>query len=256
MTLTINNLSYSYKDIEALRDISFSVDTGELMTILGPNGSGKSTLLKCLDRILKYKDGVIKINGQDIKQMPIRILSRKVAYVPQIETDSVSSTVFETVMLGRKPYIAWDVTDSDIQIVSDLLMRFELSDLAMRDINTLSGGQKQRVFIARALAQQPEILLLDEPTASLDMYHQAEIMEYLSQLATDGLIVIITMHDINLALQYCTKALMLSKGMLFASGGIDIFTKENIDSLYGTTVKIVSQDNQTYIFPQRKADFK
>ena len=166
------------------------------------------------------------------------------------------NSVFDTVMLGRKPYIEWGITAHDIQIVTELLQRFDLSPLAMRDINTLSGGQKQRVYLARALAQQPDILLLDEPTANLDLFHQSEILEYLATLADEGLIIIVTMHDINLALQYCNKAIMLSSGSLFASGGKDIFTKENIDGLFGTTVKIVSQDNQTYILPQRKNNIR
>ncbi len=251
MTFTINNLSYSYKETEALKDISFSVQSGEFMTIVGPNGSGKSTLLKCLDRILKYKEGSIELDGEDLKRISLRKLSRKIAYVPQKDEIISSNTVFDVVMLGRKPYVEWNITNDDIEVVSNLLDRFDLTSLAMRDINTLSGGQKQRVLIARALAQQPEILLLDEPTSNLDLYHQSKIMEHLADLSNEGLIIIVAMHDINLALLFCTKAVMLSRGSLFAIGGKEIFTKENIDSLFKTTVKIVNQDNQTYILQQR-----
>ena len=256
MKITINNLSYSYKETEALRDVCFSVNSGDFMAIVGPNGSGKSTLLKCLDRILNYKEGQIQLNDENIKHIPSRILSKKMAYVPQKEDYTLPNSVFDTVMLGRKPYIDWSIGNQDIEVVTDLLDRFDLSSLAMRDLNTLSGGQKQRVYIARALAQQPDVLLLDEPTANLDLYHQAEIMEYLATLAGEGLIIIVTMHDINLALQYCNTAIMLSNGSLFASGGKEIFSKENIDSLFGTTVKIVSQDNQTFIIPQRKSTMR
>ena len=163
-----------------------------------------------------------------------------------------SSTVFDAVMLGRKPHIKWQINERDIRIVSDTLERFGLSGLAMRDINSLSGGQRQRVLIARALCQQPDILLLDEPTANLDLYHQSEIMEYLTQLASDGLIIVVTVHDINLAVQYCNKAIMLEDGKLFAYGGKEIFTKENIDRLFRTTVRIVRQDDQIFIVPMRK----
>lgn len=256
MRLTINNLSYSYKDTIALSNVSFTLSNGDFMVIVGPNGSGKSTLLKCLDRILKYKQGLIQLDGEDIKQISPRTLSRKMAYVPQKDEYTMPNSVFDTVMLGRKPYIEWGITAQDIQIVTELLQRFDLSSLAMRDINTLSGGQKQRVYLARALAQQPDILLLDEPTANLDLFHQSEILENLATLANEGLIIIVTMHDINLALQYCNKAIMLSNGSLFASGGKEIFTKDNIDDLFGTTVKIVSQDNQTYILPQRKNNIR
>ena len=256
MILTINNLSYNYKETKALKNISFSLASGDFMTIVGPNGSGKSTLLKCLDRILKYKEGNIEIDGENLKNISLKSLSRKIAYVPQKEETVTSNTVFDIVMLGRKPYIEWNITEHDIKIVSDLLERFDLTALAMRDINTLSGGQRQRVFIARALAQQPDVLLLDEPTANLDLYHQSKIMDYLADLANEGLIIIVTMHDINLALLFCTKAIMLSCGSLFASGGKEIFTKENIDNLFRTTVKIVNQDNQTYILQQRSIKYK
>lgn len=254
MNLIIDNLSYSYKDTEALHNISFSLQGGQFMTIVGPNGSGKSTLLKCLDRILKYKEGTITLDGEDIKNISSHALSKRMAYVPQKEEYSMPGSVFDTVMLGRKPYIGWRVTDQDIELVSALLDKLDLTALAMRDINTLSGGQKQRVYIARALSQQPDILLLDEPTANLDLYHQAEIMEYLANLVREGIMVIITMHDINLALQYCSQAVMLCKGSLFATGGKEIFTKENIDNLFRTTVKIIYQDNQAFIFPQRKSN--
>ena len=144
MTFTINNLSYSYKETEALKDISFSVQSGEFMTIVGPNGSGKSTLLKCLDRILKYKEGSIELDGEDLKRISLHKLSRKIAYVPQKDEIISSNTVFDVVMLGRKPYVEWNITNDDIEVVSNLLDRFDLTSLAMRDINTLSGGQKQR----------------------------------------------------------------------------------------------------------------
>ena len=252
MKFSIDDLSYSYKETNALKHICFSLINGDFVTIVGPNGSGKSTLLKCMDRILRYKEGTITLNSEEIREIPVEILSHKVAYVPQKDEGMNSSTVFDAVMLGRKPHIKWQINDRDIRIVSDTLERFGLSELAMRNINTLSGGQRQRVLIARALCQQPDILLLDEPTANLDLFHQSEIMEHLTQLASDGLIIVVTVHDINLAVQYCNKAIMLDEGMLFACGGKDIFTKDNIDRLFKTTVRIVRQDDQIFIVPMRK----
>ena len=252
MKIIVDGLSYSYKEVEALKEICFSLHSGDFVTIVGPNGSGKSTLLKCMDSILTYKAGSIKLDDEEIKKVPVNLLARKIAYVPQNEENMMSNTVFDTVMLGRKPHITWHIREEDIRIVSDILHRFDLSDLAMRDINTLSGGQRKRVFIARALCQQPDILLLDEPTANLDLYHQSEIMDYLTELAIEGLIIVVTVHDINMALQYCNKAIMLDKGRLFAHGGKEIFSKENIDRLFKTEVRVIRQDDQIFIVPQRK----
>ena len=252
MKIIVDALSYSYKEVEALKEICFSLHSGDFVTIVGPNGSGKSTLLKCMDSILTYKEGSIKLDDEEIIKIPVNFLARKIAYVPQNEENMMSNTVFDTVMLGRKPHITWHIREEDIRIVSDILHRFDLSDLAMRDINTLSGGQRKRVFIARALCQQPDILLLDEPTANLDLYHQSEIMDYLTELAIEGLIIVVTVHDINMALQYCNKAIMLDKGRLFANGGKEIFSKENIDRLFKTEVRVIRQDDQIFIVPQRK----
>ena len=134
MILTINNLSYNYKETKALKNISFSLASGDFMTIVGPNGSGKSTLLKCLDRILKYKEGNIEIDGENLKNISLKSLSRKIAYVPQKEETVTSNTVFDIVMLGRKPYIEWNITEHDIKIVSDLLERFDLTALDRKSV--------------------------------------------------------------------------------------------------------------------------
>ena len=250
--LSIDQISFSYKETDALKAVSFLLEKGSVAAIVGPNGSGKSSLLKCMDRILTYQAGKIHLEDEELKTISPGRLSRKIAYVPQREYSAMPITVFDAVLLGRKPHIKWQITNQDIKIVSQMLEKLDLSEFAMRDVNSLSGGQQQRVSLARALCQQPEILLLDEPTANLDLYHQIEIMEYLTELAHEGMIVVITLHDINLAAQYCDKALMLNKGELFACGGKEIFTPENIQTLFHTQVEVIQRNDRLFILPQRK----
>ena len=170
--IKVKDLSFSYSGFRALQDISFEAGAGDMLAIIGQNGSGKSTLLKCISRILKINTGHIEIGNISLSALSASKLSRIVAYIPQ-STDSISGiNVFDTVLLGRKPYIHSRPAPEDMELVSRLLTRLELDEVAMRNLNTLSGGQQQRVFIARALAQQPSILLLDEPIANLDINHQ------------------------------------------------------------------------------------
>lgn len=177
MRIKVNHISFSYNELQALKDISFEVDTGDMLAIIGQNGSGKSTLLKCMNRILKINQGSIEINERSLSAISPAKLSQIMAYIPQTEEARTGLTVFDTVLLGRKPYISGKPSAHDLEFVSELLFRLELEEEAMRTINTLSGGQQQRVFIARALAQQPSILLLDEPIANLDIYHQMKVID-------------------------------------------------------------------------------
>lgn len=251
MKINVDNLSFSYKETDALERVCFSLSKGEITAIIGPNGSGKSTLLKCLDRILRYRKGSVEVDGVNLLSLSSDSLSRKIAYVPQREQYLMPIKVFDAVMLGRKPHIKWGITDEDISIVSEMLERLDLTHYAMRSVQALSGGQQQRVALARALCQQPEILLLDEPTANLDLYQQTRIMEYLTDLAHEGIVVVITLHDINLAIQYCHRALMLESGKLFANGGREVFTSENISKLFHTEVDLLESGNHVFVVPKR-----
>lgn len=252
MKLIVDNLSFSYKETDALERVCFSLSKGEITAIIGPNGSGKSTLLKCLDRILRYKKGKVELDGEDLLNISSDRLSRKIAYVPQREQYLMPINVFDAVMLGRKPHIKWSITNEDITLVSEMLQRLDLTDYAMRSVQALSGGQQQRVALARALCQQPEILLLDEPTANLDLHQQIKIMEHLTDLAKEGIIVIITIHDINLAMQFCHRALMLENGRLFANGGREVFTRQNISKLFQTDVELLENGEHVFVVPKRE----
>ncbi len=251
MNLQVNNLSFSYRNgLPALKNISFHNRAGDLLAIVGQNGSGKSTLLKCINRILKTEAGSIRLGNTPLPLFSPGQLARIIAYIPQTEEYVTDLSVFDTVLLGRKPHIHHTPAPHDLETVSGLLTRLELESVAMRSLTTLSGGQRQRVFIARALAQQPEILLLDEPIANLDLNHQMKVMQLLQQLAAEGMNILLTIHDINMAARFCNKVLMLKQGELFASGRQSAYTPENIQNLYDIRVDIVQHNNHICIIPR------
>ncbi len=250
MQIKVDNISFSYAGFKALKHISFEAGSGDMLAIIGQNGSGKSTLLKCLNRILKINEGIIYIGNTPLKEFSPAKLSRTLAYIPQSEEIVSGISVFDTVLLGRKPYIHNTPTAADMELVVQLLTRLDLETVAMRNLNTLSGGQQQRVYIARALAQQPSILLLDEPIANLDINHQMKVMKLLQQLAQEGMTIIINIHDINMAARFCNKALMLKQGKVFASGLQSVYTPENIENLYDIQVEVLQHKNGICIIPQ------
>lgn len=251
MTLNVNNISFAYKNgSDTLRNISFRTQDGDMLAIVGQNGSGKSTLLKCINRILKIKAGSIEVGNTPIESFSPNRLSRLIAYVPQTEEYIPGLNVFDTVLLGRKPYISHSPAPQDLTIVARLLARLELETVAMRNLPTLSGGQRQRVFIARALAQQPAILLLDEPIANLDLNRQMQVMKLLQQLAQEGMTILLTIHDINMAARFCNQVLMLKQGETFASGRQSAYTPENIQTLYDTQVDILHHKEHIYVIPK------
>jgi len=184
VNITIKNLTFGYNGSMILDGLNLVVEDSEVLGLVGPNGSGKTTLIKCIDKILKPK-GSILIDGRDIDTISRTELAKRLGYVPQSSSTPLATTVFDTVLMGRRPHISWRVSDSDLDKVADILGLLHLENLAMRDFSQLSGGQKQKVLIARALAQEPEVLLLDEPTSSLDMKHQLEVMETIASLVKE-----------------------------------------------------------------------
>jgi iron complex transport system ATP-binding protein len=240
MKLTINKLSFNYASKQVLKDIELEVELGEMLSIVGPNGSGKSTLLKCMNRILKTQQNTVLVDGIDTSKINLKELSKLMGYVPQTATNTFPFTVFDVVLMGRKPYIHWSISQRDNEIVAEMLDYLGIGDLAMRCYNELSGGEQQKVIIARALAQQPELLLLDEPTSSLDIKHQLDILCMLRGLAqTKERSVIVTMHDLNLASRFSDRMLMLKKGCIYSVGTPqEVITQENIESVYGIKASV------------------
>lgn len=235
MKLTINKLSFNYDGIEVLKNVQLEIGLGEMLSIVGPNGSGKSTLLKCINRILKTKHNTVLIDGKDASKLSLKELSKLMGYVPQTSTSTFPFTVFDIVLMGRKPYIHWNISQRDNDIVAEMLEFLGIGHLAMRHFTELSGGEQQKVIIARALAQQPRLLLLDEPTSSLDIRHQLEILCMLKGLAqSKERSVVVSMHDLNMASRFSNHMLMLKQGSIYAVGTPeDVLTEENIEAVYG-----------------------
>ena len=168
MILSVDGIEFSYKSKRILENVKFKVNRGDVVSILGVNGAGKSTLIKCINKILKPKQGTILIDNYDIDKLDNLEIAKKMGYVPQ-RADGNYMTVFDTVLLGRKPHIKWEISEKDIELVNNILKLMNLEDYALRYTNELSGGELQKVIIARALVQEPHVLLLDEPTNNLDL---------------------------------------------------------------------------------------
>lgn len=245
--ITAENLSFSYGKNTVLNDVSFDVKGGEFAAVLGTNGAGKSTLLKCLDGILKA-DGKIALDGQNLKDLSRAELARKVGYVPQ-KLSFAHTSVFDTVLMGRLPYIKWEASSRDLDIVGETLDALSLSHLAARDVHTLSGGEMQKVAVARALVQQPKILLFDEPTCNLDPKNSLDALKIIHDVAKSGIAVVVTLHDINLALRFADKFVFLKNSALYRVCGKSGVTRDVIRDVYGIESEICTIRNQTVVVP-------
>lgn len=252
VNITIKSLTFGYNGSMILDGLNLVVEDSEVLGLVGPNGSGKTTLIKCIDKILKPK-GSILIDGRDIDTVSRTDLAKRLGYVPQSSSTPLATTVFDTVLMGRRPHISWRVSDSDLDKVADILGLLHLEYLAMRDFSQLSGGQKQKVLIARALAQEPEVLLLDEPTSSLDMKHQLEVMETISSLVKEKKIsAVMALHDLNLASMFVDKLAILKGGKIYAAGEpIDLLNAKNIRDVYGVEAVVMNNLERPYIVPLR-----
>lgn len=249
MTLSVENLSFRYPDVPVLRNLSFELPSGDFLSLLGPNGSGKSTLLRLLDRILLPQSGTITLDGHPMNEFSRRELAKRIAYVPQDTLWVFPYTVLEVVLMGRSPYVGHSgfENDQDLEIARDAMRLTDIAHLADKLITGISGGERQRVLIARALSQQPRILLLDEPNAHLDISHQIEIFQILREENHRRHLTIVSVsHDLNLAAAYSKRTLLLENSgnegaSIFALGQPnDVLTQANIERVYQTPV-IVDQ---------------
>jgi iron complex transport system ATP-binding protein len=214
----VTNLSFSYGENTVLDDISFSVEPNCLVAVLGINGTGKSTLIKCLNKINKIDSGRVKICGDSIDQLSINELAKLVAYVPQKVATSFPIDVYDVILLGRRPYINWNVSESDRKIVSSVIRKLSLEDFVFRKFHNLSGGEQQKAIVAKAIVQQPRVYLFDEPTSNLDLFNQYEILKQIKELVSDNgnpCSAIVAMHDINLASRFADKIMILHESKIF-----------------------------------------
>ncbi len=240
MKLRVQHVNVSIEHTRILHDISLAATSGQCVGIIGPNGSGKSTLLRSVYRALRPTTGDILLDEQQVWQMSARQSALRTAVVVQESTTDMAFTVYEIVSLGRLPHSGrfGQASPRDHQTVRDAIARVGVAHLESRMFYTLSGGEKQRVLVARALAQQPELLILDEPTNHLDIHHQLEL---LTLIRTLGITTVTTLHDLNLAAQYCDILYLLYQGRMVATGTpIEVLTISNIRQFFHVDVDIQS----------------
>ncbi len=238
----VNDIECSYGAAKVLNGLTFSVGSGSFTGIIGPNGSGKSTLLKSLSRVLKPVKGTVLLNELDLYKMGPREVARKMAVVPQETAVNFSFTVKDIVLMGRSPHLGRfeNEGERDFALAKQAMAQTGTLHLADRPITAVSGGERQRVIIARALTQEPEIILLDEPTSHLDINHQVEILSLLRRLNRENNLTIISVfHDLNLAAQYCDNLILMKKGAVYTVGEPEAaLTAGNIKEVYGASVLI------------------
>jgi iron complex transport system ATP-binding protein len=236
LRLRVQGIEFAYNSAPVLKDVAFEAKEGEIIGILGPNGSGKTTLLRCMNRALSPSKGTVLVEDKEIGSLSRKEIANEMAVVPQNCIITFPFTALEIVMMGRNPSMDrfQRETRGDIEIVRRAMEATSVTHLAGRSMNQLSGGERQRVIIARALAQQPKILLLDEPTLHLDVNHQMEIMELVRELARrEKLTVIMVSHDLNLAARYCDKLILLSEGSVLSAGSVpDVLTQDNVEKVF------------------------
>ncbi|MGD6851363.1 MAG: ABC transporter ATP-binding protein [Candidatus Bathyarchaeia archaeon] len=236
VTLNLNGVECRYGSTKILSDINLTVKPGDFIGILGPNGSGKTTLLKSISRVLKPHGGSILIDKEDIYQLKPLDVAKNMAVVPQDTAAGFNFSVLDVVLMGRNPHMGHFQMESpkDVEIAKKAMELTNIWNFAQRPIQELSGGERQRVIIARALAQEPKILLLDEPMSHLDIINQLEVMDLVKSLCVNnGLAVLAVIHDLNMAARYCNTAMMLKNGKIYALGEIEkVLTSENISNVF------------------------
>lgn len=231
------DIHFRYGNEKVILDgVGLELYRGEILGILGPNGSGKTTFLKCLNRILEPYQGEILLDGEDVKSYSRREMALKIGLVPQSSTNEMAAPmVYDVVMMGRKPHNKWRDTKEDEEMVWRVMEELDISDLASKPFDELSSGQSQRVLIARAVAQDAEVMLLDEPTSNLDVKYQMEVMDLIRRLVNEkDVSACAIVHDLDLAMKYCDKVVLLHNGKIVSAGlPVDALTPENIMEVYG-----------------------
>ncbi len=236
------DLTYGYNGRAVLDGLSFSVDRGDFFIVIGPNGSGKTTLMRLLAGVMQAQSGRISMLERSIRTYRRRVLARHLAYVPQLPPDPLPFTVREVVLMGRSPYLGLLGVEgeADMEIAGSAMRFTGVEHLADRRMGWISGGERQRVLIARAICQQPDVLLLDEPTAFLDLAHQIQAMDLLERLKTEqGVTVVMVSHDLNLAAMYGDRLLLLKEGRAVGVGAPgEVLDYAALEDAYGCVLMV------------------
>lgn len=239
MIVSVQGVSFAYGSVPVLEDVTFTVADGEMVALLGPNGTGKTTLLRTLNGILARSGGTVLLDGHESTRCSRRDIARFFGYVPQ-RGEMLRLTVFDAVLLGRRPHLGWTVEERDLEKVGAALEALALEPLALRYLDELSGGEFQKVLIARALVQEPKMLLLDEPTSSLDLKNQMDILATLKHVVRGhGMSALASLHDLNTALRFADRLLLLRGGIIMAACTPDELTSATIEAVYDVPVDIL-----------------
>ena len=246
-SLSVEGLAYTIHGKRLLDGVSLRAEQGELVGVIGPNGAGKSTLLRALAGVIEPSDGQRYLDGRTFREIPSRERARAIALVPQVAPIAHGFTCLELVLMGRYPHMGrFQIEGATDENIARQTMRLtDTEQFAERTLETLSGGERQRVFIARALAQQPRVLLLDEPTANLDILHQLRVLGSIRKWASDGATAIAAVHDLNMAARHCDFLVLLSEGRVIAAGKPEgVLTAENVRRAYGVE-SVIYRDPHT-----------
>ena len=245
----IEDLGVSYGEFPVWSNLDLEFEEPGLVCILGPNGVGKSTLLHAINRLQVPSEGRVLIDGDDAAKMGRREIARRVAYIPQASDEAFSMSVLDAVLMGRHPVSSFSTKREDLRIAGRCLRMLGIEGLACRHFDGLSSGQRQKVMIARGLAQEARIVLLDEPTSNLDLRHQLETMRLLRDVAaSEGIVIVAVCHDINLAARYADRIVLLSNGEVKADGTpSEVITRENIRDVYGLECDIADVSGRPYM---------
>ena len=255
----VRNISFSYEDELIFSNISFSIEKGDVLCILGPNGTGKTTMIKCLNGLYDIDDGEIFINGKNIKTLSFSEISKHIGYIPQSHVPSFPFKVLDVVLMGRAPYL--NLTDSpkkeDVEIAINALKTLDIEYLKDKEYTNLSGGERQLVFLARILCQQPDILILDEPTSHLDFGNQIKLLEIIDNLSKAGLSIIMSSHFPDHAFLSSTKvAIMKDKTFIDFGSPDDVVNEKNLKEAYSIDVKLIELDDDRKVCVPLKTNLK
>jgi len=255
MMLSVQDICAGYRESGLVLDtVGFSLEAGQILAILGPNGAGKTTLLRCINGLLKPRQGVVRVEDADVLRLHPNAVARRLGYVAQ-RNEAGRVKVLDAVLLGRKPHMVWSPSKKDLAKVSSALDRLGLYPLALRYLDELSGGELQKVCIARAMVQEPSVLLLDEPTSSLDLKNRLDILTLIRSVVREHRIAaVMTLHDINLGFRFADHLLFLKQGRVFARAEPAEVKAETVSAVYGVEVDIVQHNGQRVVIPRASAE--